>query len=233
MLKKLKLISLLVERMASIETVSNEYFKSINSLAEKIADDLDSTRQAYQELWYKLSSEEQKQVLDEAIIDPAAVLKYSRIPDPNPVWKDNASSDFSWFTKSQLNLFTVSGLRGEKMKTPVKRPEVFSPAMMRLEGVTSVETKTKNQNESNLLNKLKNKVPVLKNSSNEEKQSLVENRSQVNLTSKSTISKPKTPPPPPPNKSNIHTERRALLSTDNESDHSEDIPKTGFDFLDN
>lgn len=67
--------------MAPIQAISNEYFKSINSLAEKISSDLNTTREAYQELWYELSLEEQKQVLDEAIIDPAAVLKYNGIPE--------------------------------------------------------------------------------------------------------------------------------------------------------
>lgn len=91
-----------------------------------------------------------------------------------------------------------------------------------------VENKTK---ENNFLNKIKNKVVNLKIPSTvEEKQSLMETKPQGTVI-KTHLSKPKTPPPPPPSKQ-VLMEKKALLSGDAESD-PDDIPKTGFDFLDN
>lgn len=60
-----------------MESQTEEYLRSINVLAQKIGQDLDTAREAYQELWFTLNEKEKQQVLDEAIIDPAAVLKYS------------------------------------------------------------------------------------------------------------------------------------------------------------
>lgn len=135
-------------------------------------------------------------------------------------------SNFSWFTKSQLNLFSDAILVGPK--TPSKKTEVptnLSNNSSQDKPIT--ENKTK---ENNLLNKIKNKVTNLKiPASSEEKQNLVEGK-QVTAVVKS-LSKPKTPPPPPPSKPGL-SEKKCLLSVDYESDH-DDIPKTGFDFLDN
>lgn len=62
-----------------MELLIEEYLRSTSILAQKIAQDLDAAREAYQDIWNTLNEKEQKQVLDEAIIDPAAVLKYSNI----------------------------------------------------------------------------------------------------------------------------------------------------------
>lgn len=62
-----------------MELLIEEYLRSTSILAQKIAQDLDAAREAYQDIWITLNEKEQKQVLDEAIIDPAAVLKYSNI----------------------------------------------------------------------------------------------------------------------------------------------------------
>lgn len=54
-----------------------EYFRWMSPLAGRISADIDLTRCAYQELWDGLSQVEREQVINEAIIDPAVVLKYN------------------------------------------------------------------------------------------------------------------------------------------------------------
>lgn len=66
----------------SIELQSKDYFSNLNILAQKIATDIEHTQEAYQNLWYSLSKEEQNQVIDESIISPAAVLKYAHLKVP-------------------------------------------------------------------------------------------------------------------------------------------------------
>lgn len=66
-----------------MEILTEEYLRSTSILAQKIGKDLDAAREAYQDLWNTLNEQEQKQVLDEAIIDPAAVLKYTNINTNN------------------------------------------------------------------------------------------------------------------------------------------------------
>uniref|UniRef100_A0A1B6LQ57 DUF4706 domain-containing protein n=2 Tax=Graphocephala atropunctata TaxID=36148 RepID=A0A1B6LQ57_9HEMI len=209
----------------SMEIHTQEYLRSTSILAQKIGQDLDAAREAYQDFWNKLNEEEKQQVLNEAIIDPAAVLKYANIN--KHVLDDANERQFSWFTRSQLNLFTDVALKGPK--TPAKKTETLTAANNPPpQEPVVVENKTK---ENNLLNKIKNKVTNLKIPSTvEEKQSLVETKQQVTVM-KSVLSKPKTPPPPPPTKQTL-SEKKALLYVDNESD-PDDIPKTGFDFLDN
>lgn len=138
----------------------------------------------------------------------------------------SCDNQFSWFTKSQLDLFTE--VSHKTPKTPSKKVEIlYNINNNPTQEPVIIENKTK---ESNLLNKIKNKVTNLKIPSTfEEKQSLVEAKSQVTVMK--SLAKPKTPPPPPPTKQ-VLTEKKALLAADIESD-PDDIPKTGFDFLDN
>lgn len=237
--------------MESLQILTDKYLRSMSPLAQRIGEDVDMTREAYQELWDTLNHEEQRQVLNEALIDPAAVLKYAKYTRNASDWNESAAAattQFSWFTKSQLNLFSDPNLRNEKRKSPIKKTDSFSPIVAKNLVVDNIvidsgsSSKARPQSSSsslsesnNLLNKLKNKVTNLKiPSSGEEKRSLVENKIQISVVSKGPISKPKTPPPPPPVKhGSSFTEKKALLSTDSESDLGDDIPKTGFDFLDN
>lgn len=144
-----------------------------------------------------------------------------------------------------MNLFSDPNLRKKKPKSPIKKIDSFSPIVAKNLVIENIVIDSGNSKaarpqssvlaeSNNLLNRLKNKVTNLKiPSSGEEKQSLVENKIQISVVGKGPISKPKTPPPPPPVKHGSFTEKKALLSTDNESDLGDDIPKTGFDFLDN
>lgn len=168
----------------------------------------------------------------------------------------SVDNQFSWFTKSQLNLFTEDTLKFSKI--PLKKIDTLSSNNNLCQNPLIVGNKTK---ETNFLNKIKNKVTNLKIPSTiEEKQSLMESKSQ-GYVGKALLSKPKTPPPPPPSKQ-VVMEKKALLSVDNESDpdevaesktppafpfnkqmfldktallsvDNESVPKTGFDFLDN
>ena len=63
-----------------IDNLALEYFNSLNPMAERIYQDVWSTKEAYEDLWNTLSFKEQNQILDEAIIYPEVVLKYSLYP---------------------------------------------------------------------------------------------------------------------------------------------------------
>ena len=58
--------------------LTEKYLRSMSPLAQRIGEDVDMAREAYQEFWDTLNHEEQQQVLNEALIDPAAVLKYAK-----------------------------------------------------------------------------------------------------------------------------------------------------------
>jgi hypothetical protein len=55
-----------------------EYFHTLNPLAKRIVEEINHTRDAYESLWDNLTEPEQRQIVDEAIIRPEAVLQYSR-----------------------------------------------------------------------------------------------------------------------------------------------------------
>lgn len=60
----------------SLQTLAEEYFYSMNSIAQKIGEDVASTKEAYEGLWSTLSLKEQNQAIDETIIQPEVALKY-------------------------------------------------------------------------------------------------------------------------------------------------------------
>lgn len=60
------------------QDVYNDYLYTINPIAERIRKDVDATKDAYQSLWHGLSIEEQNKILEESIICPETVLKYSK-----------------------------------------------------------------------------------------------------------------------------------------------------------
>ncbi|PSN49116.1 hypothetical protein C0J52_07237 [Blattella germanica] len=121
--------------LSAVQTYAEEYFNSLNPIAERISVDVATTRSAYEELWHTLSYKDQSQVIDETIIHPEAVLKYSFYPQNEPEveyyprlrlqtgekyitddeggkgsglsWRDEHSAPFSWMTQSQLNLCNV------------------------------------------------------------------------------------------------------------------------------
>lgn len=61
----------------SLSSVAEEYFYSINPLAQRIGEDVTATKEAYEGLWNALSATEKNQVIDETIIQPEVALKYT------------------------------------------------------------------------------------------------------------------------------------------------------------
>lgn len=168
----------------SLQTVAEEYFHSLNPIAERISADVSSTKDAYEELWNTLSAEEQRQVIDETIIYPEAVLKYAfedslERPEFSPrlniqtggkyiiddegskgsglTWRDEHSAPFSWLTQSQLNL----SLMGDKSAILNASPPQVKP---RLAPFRSPHTQPKAENGVKANgNKIENSTDLSKN----------------------------------------------------------------------
>ncbi|KAK7792375.1 hypothetical protein R5R35_007727 [Gryllus longicercus] len=107
-----------------LDLYARDYFNSLNSIAEKISADITTTVAAYEDLWHTLSIRDQHQVINETIIHPEVVLKYSlcKIENDSAVhdstlshsyciddgkgmgWTDEHSAPFSWKTRSQQDL---------------------------------------------------------------------------------------------------------------------------------
>ncbi|CAB3368847.1 Hypothetical predicted protein [Cloeon dipterum] len=117
----------------TIINYAEDYFHTLSPLAKRIVEEICHTREAYEALWDGLSVPEQRQILDEAIIKPEAILKYSRSAASKVTevevypciriqtgskfvhyddgsngkgvkWRDEHSAPFSWLTRSQQDL---------------------------------------------------------------------------------------------------------------------------------
>ncbi|KAG8231957.1 hypothetical protein J437_LFUL008877 [Ladona fulva] len=141
----------------SLCSIAEEYFNSINQLARRISADIQVKKEAYEEVWKCLSRKEQRQVMDETIIHPEAVLKYAAYPQDNPdyeyfpklrlqtgekyvvdeeggkgvslTWRDEHSAPFSWMTQSQLNLNVLCNKTGntETIQPTKSKPKPSPP----------------------------------------------------------------------------------------------------------
>lgn len=101
-----------------LKDVAEEYFSKINSMATRIHLDMVETKEAYENLWDTLPSNEQDQILSESIIKPEISFKYNvaesepcldqyavkLIADENCLYRDEHSGPFSFKTPSQRNL---------------------------------------------------------------------------------------------------------------------------------
>jgi hypothetical protein len=67
--------------LSSIQMFADAYFNSLNPIAERISIDVAATREAYENLWHTLSYKDRSQVIDETIIRPEVLLKYSYAKD--------------------------------------------------------------------------------------------------------------------------------------------------------
>lgn len=116
----------------SVGSCADDYFFNINTLARRIGDDIESTKEAYEGLWSTLSLTEKNQAIDETIIQPEVAIKYTiknidtcnkDLPEWYPKlriqtglkhvidetgstlrWRDEHSGPFSFMTRSQMNL---------------------------------------------------------------------------------------------------------------------------------
>ncbi|CAG2058757.1 unnamed protein product [Timema podura] len=61
----------------SLKNIAEEYFSSLNPIAERISIDVAATKNAYEDLWHTLNLNDQCQVINETIIHPEVMLKYS------------------------------------------------------------------------------------------------------------------------------------------------------------
>lgn len=199
------------------QDVYYDYLYTINPIAERIRKDIDATKDAYQSLWYELSIDEQNKILEESIISPETVLRYSKYKKPD---RKVSGGGFSWFTRSQLDLCKhVDSVR-----------ENFSANECKTTVVKRVGT-SKEQQDNKLVNKIKSSVLFKSLMPTEDKGKVV----------KSERAKPKGPPPPPPppppqpiaQDSNPNQNFTCNIYDDGDNEDAVDIPKTGFDFLDN
>ncbi|XP_028048799.1 uncharacterized protein C1orf198 homolog isoform X2 [Monomorium pharaonis] len=113
---------------------AEEYFYNINSIAQKIGEDIIATKDAYEGLWNTLNTAERNQAINETIIQPEVALKYTskkfelsrELPEWYPKlriqtgmkyvidetgstlrWRDEHSAPFSFMTQSQMNLSLI------------------------------------------------------------------------------------------------------------------------------
>ncbi|VVC26349.1 Hypothetical protein CINCED_3A005993 [Cinara cedri] len=186
-----------------------DYLYTINPIAERIRKDVDATKDAYQPLWCGLSTDEQNKILEESIISPEIVLKYSKY---NKSDEKLSEGGFSWFTRSQLDLCKhVDSVR-----------ENFSANECKTTVIKRIGNK--DQQDNKLINKIKSHALF---------KSLMPTEDKSKIAKGDRI-KPKGPPPPPPHqvvsnpKETIHE-----FAPNTYADDDDDIPKTGFDFLDN
>nr|XP_018918237.1 PREDICTED: uncharacterized protein LOC109044775 [Bemisia tabaci] len=228
-----------------MQDTCDNYFRSINILAKLISADIEETKDAYQDLWNTLTAEEKCQALDDAIIHPDAVLKYSVYEDED-LPHSGIYHQHSCLSKSQQNLSCAVNLQVLKpltiIRSPIKKKESTKQPSINVES-TILETKqsTKPAVENvGFLNKIKSKVCTQRMSAaaDEERELLCDSKTQICIVPKGSVLKPKNPPPPPPTSKTNYDEESALFSSFenlNISISSTDckIPKTGFDFLDN
>nr|XP_012234841.1 PREDICTED: uncharacterized protein C1orf198 homolog [Linepithema humile] len=126
---------------------AEQYFYSINPIAQRIGDDITATKEAYEGLWHTLSTAERNQAINETIIQPEVALKYTlkkvestkELPEWYPKlriqtgmkyvidetgstlrWRDEHSAPFSFMTQSQMNLSSIDSneeLKSKSMRT--------------------------------------------------------------------------------------------------------------------
>lgn len=138
----------------ALKEAADQYFGSINSIANRISTDLNETKASYEDLWGSLTEEEKTQILNETIIKPEICLKYSKKPqlisvnirkknefaskfvvDDNCSYRDEHSAPFSFRTPSQRNLTLFSGASEKVMsKTPTecKSKDMKTPLLIQL-----------------------------------------------------------------------------------------------------
>lgn len=61
----------------TVNSKAEDYFYSLNPLAQRIGADVNATKEAYEGLWNSLSTAERNQAIDETIIQPEVALKYA------------------------------------------------------------------------------------------------------------------------------------------------------------
>lgn len=63
--------------LKALNEVAENYFSTLNPIAERISEDIEAIREAYEDLWRCLSQRERDQIINETVIFPEAILKYA------------------------------------------------------------------------------------------------------------------------------------------------------------
>ncbi|EZA48526.1 hypothetical protein DMN91_007506 [Ooceraea biroi] len=127
-----------------LATRAEQYFYSMNPIAQRISEDITATKEAYEGLWNTLSIAERNQAINETIIQPEVALKYTlkkvestkELPEWYPRlriqtgmkyvidetgstlrWRDEHSAPFSFMTQSQMNLSLIDSNEELKSKS--------------------------------------------------------------------------------------------------------------------
>lgn len=131
----------------SLQSVAEEYFSKINSMASRLHADMKETKLAYEDLWGKLKYKEQQEILSESIIKPEICLRYNSsepetihqkysvkmvVDDNGSYYRDEHSAPFSFKTPSQRDLTVFA-----KSEDEVKEKSMVFPKTVKV--TTSVE----------------------------------------------------------------------------------------------
>lgn len=140
----------------ALNAVAEEYFRSMNPLASKIHEDIQETKNSYENIWDTLTEKEKAEIINESIIKPEIVLKYAlldtlefdinnppvrkdnlmsffghehglrMIQDENTSYRDEHSAPFLYQTKSQLNLCIMTEHRVSKDAKCTSPPPIMT-----------------------------------------------------------------------------------------------------------
>lgn len=124
----------------SLQSVAEQYFSKLNSMASRLHADMTETKLAYEDLWGTLKFDEQQQILSESVIKPEICLRYSSaetkpiegkyamkviVDDNGLYYRDEHSAPFSFKTPSQrdLTVFCKSEEDISEKKQPIVLPQ--------------------------------------------------------------------------------------------------------------
>lgn len=123
----------------SLQSVAEQYFSKLNSMASRLHADMTETKLAYEDLWGTLKFDEQQQILSESVIKPEICLRYSSaetkpieekyaakviVDDNGLYYRDEHSAAFSFKTPSQRDLTVFSKSEEDiREKKPVVLPQ--------------------------------------------------------------------------------------------------------------
>ncbi|XP_074030958.1 uncharacterized protein C1orf198 homolog [Leptinotarsa decemlineata] len=104
----------------ALKRTADEYFRSMNSIATRLYEDMEDTKLSYEDLWSTLSEKEQQIIISESIIKPEISIKYTPreddtkieyatklIFDDNCSYRDEHSGPFCFKTQSQRDLSII------------------------------------------------------------------------------------------------------------------------------
>lgn len=63
--------------MKDLGEVAENYFNTLNPIAERISTDILAIKEAYEDLWNCLSAKERNQIINETVVHPEVLLKYT------------------------------------------------------------------------------------------------------------------------------------------------------------